>query len=229
MRITLSPVVDDDFFTSYFANLRDVWPRLGGDASVRAVVITSSAANFNPSQPEPNKQMLVSASLPNRAVRLLTLQQFAAQMLTFHKPVVAAVNGPAYGLGAQIAFYADAALATKDVVFGDTHVEHGLAAGDGGTAMWPVLVGVALARRLAVQGHRITAEEAMSLHLIEAVVEPERLLEAATATALRLADLPALAFMASKLAVNNWLRLSSLVAWDVSAAYEAAGLSQWDG
>src|SRR5258707_8475548 len=99
MSPTLRPVEDDDFFTSYFANLRDVWPRLGGDATVRAVVITSSARNFNPSQPDANKEMLVNASLPDRAVRLLTLQQFAAQMLTFHKPVVAAVNGPAYGLG----------------------------------------------------------------------------------------------------------------------------------
>jgi enoyl-CoA hydratase len=227
--VTLAPVAHDDFERSSFADLRDVWTPLSRDRGVRAVVLASSAATFNPSQPASSMAALRAASLYDRAGRLLTVQQVAAQMLTFRKPVVAAVNGPAYGLGAQLAFFADAAVATPAVVFGDSHVEHGLAAGDGGTSLWPLIVGVPLARRVVAQGHVISVEQALDLGLVEQIVEPVDLLATAAAAARRLADLPQLPFAASKLAINNWLRFSSLISWDVAAAYEAAGLSEHGG
>jgi enoyl-CoA hydratase len=224
--VTFAPVADDDFERSYFANLRDVWLPLSRDPNVRAVILATSADNFNPSQPRPNMEALVSAPLYDRAGRLLTVQQLATQMLTFRKPVVAAVSGPAIGLGAQLAFFADAALITPNVFFADRHVEHGLAAGDGGTALWPLLVGVPLARRLVAQKGTLSAEEARDLHLVEEIVEPEALTAKAREVANRLADLPQLPFAASKLAINNWLRFSALISWDLASAYEAAGLPE---
>jgi len=225
--VTLAPVEQRDLESSSFADLRDVWTVLGDDREVSSVVLASSAATFNPSQPRKNAEMLRNAPIADRAARLLTVQQFAMQMLSFRKPVVAAVNGPAYGLGAQLAFFSDSAVATDAVVFGDRHVEHGLAAGDGGTMMWPLIVGVPRARRLVAHGHVITAQEALALGLIEALVAPDELIPRATEIAQRLAALPELPFMASKLAINNWFRLSSLVSWDLAAAYEATTLSSW--
>ncbi len=92
----------------------------------------------------------------------------------------------------------------------------------------PPLVGVARAREILLLGRALTAEEALELHLINQVVAADELVPAAIELANRLASLPGLPFLATKLALNNWVRLSGLVAWDVAAAYEAAGLAEPD-
>ena len=61
-------------------------------------------------------------------------------------PIIAAVNGPAVGLGASIALLCDVIFMASDAIISDPHVRVGLVAGDGGTAIWPLLVGPARAR-----------------------------------------------------------------------------------
>jgi enoyl-CoA hydratase len=224
--ITFAPVPDPDMDHSFFADLRDVFVPLSRDKDVRAVVFTGRGDRFVPALPKSSMELLVGAPLEERAARLLTVQQFAAQLLSFRKPVVAAVNGGfTGGIGIQLAFLSDAAVADSTVTFGDTHVGHGLTAGDGGTMAWPVLVGVARAREILIRGQVLTAQEALDMHLVAKVVEPGHSVAAAKEMANQLADLPALPFLATKLALNNTFRSSALVSWDLAAAYEAAGLS----
>jgi enoyl-CoA hydratase/carnithine racemase len=222
--VVFAPVVDNDLYDSFYVELRDIWVPLAHDRSVRAVALRSSQTDFGTWPIKPNIEMLVRSSLQDRAERLLAVQQVATQMLTFPKPVVAILEGPAHGLGAQIAFFADAAVATPNVVFGDGHVPQGMPAGDGGTMLWPMLVGVVKARKIAAQGAVLTAAEAHAAGLIDDVVEPQAALTAGLAAARRLAALPRLPFVASKLAINNWLRFSALISWDLAAAYQAAEL-----
>jgi enoyl-CoA hydratase len=157
---------------------------------------------------------------------MLTLKQIVSAMLGFRKPLVAAVNGSASNIGAQIALLCDAAVATEEASFGDHHVEAGLPAGDGGTMMWPLLVGMARAREIVLQGQELTAPEALALHLVSEVVPSGQAVAAATALARRLARLPRMPYFATKQAINNWWRISTAFSWDAALGLEAAALVQ---
>ena len=75
------------------------------------------------------------------ASRCRDAQRLVDEMLRFHLPVVAAVNGPAVGLGASVAVSCDIVLIAESTYIADTHVNIGLTAGDGGAATWPLLIG----------------------------------------------------------------------------------------
>jgi enoyl-CoA hydratase/carnithine racemase len=224
--VTFAPVEDDDVEFSYFSELRDMFTPLSRDRDLQAVVLTGSGERFSPPQPRRSMELLVASSLETKAGRLLSVQQAYAQLLTFRKPVVSAVNGQAQGIMAGFAFLSDGAVAVEHATFGDKHVPHGLSSGDGGTMYLPPLVGVSRAREILLLGSDLSAREALDLHLINRVVPAAGLLSAAGELARQLAALPRLPFLATKLALNNWVRLSGLVAWDVAAAYEAAGLAE---
>ena len=92
-------------------------------------------------------------------------------LLDCEKPVIAAVNGAAVGLGATIALLCDVVIAARTARFGDTHVRMGITAGDGGAVIWPLLVGVNKAKQFLMTGDLLSAEEAMEYKLIDQVIE----------------------------------------------------------
>jgi enoyl-CoA hydratase len=152
----------------------------------------------------------------------LTIQQFCTELATFRKPIVAAVTGTAGGVIAVLALLCDSVVASDDATFGDGHVGIGLAAGDGGTMLWPMLVGPALAKQILLEGRHLTAAEGYALGFISKVLPTKDVLATATDLARRLGELPRVPYMATKLAVNNQFRLAALVSSDLATAYEAA-------
>lgn len=76
-------------------------------------------------------------------------------MLSCEKPIVAAVNGYALGLGATVALLADVAVVSPSTQFADTHVNMGIGAGDGGQVIWPFLIGVNRAKYYLMSGDKI--------------------------------------------------------------------------
>ncbi|MEM6994345.1 MAG: enoyl-CoA hydratase/isomerase family protein, partial [Myxococcota bacterium] len=80
--------------------------------------------------------------------------------------LVAAVNGPAVGLGASLALLSDVIFASEKAVFADPHVRVGIVAGDGGVAIWPLLLGPARAKQYLLTGDAIPATEAERIGLI---------------------------------------------------------------
>jgi enoyl-CoA hydratase len=87
-------------------------------------------------------------------------------ILEARQPVIAQIQGPAVGLGATIALACDVTFAAEGARIGDPHVSVGLVAGDGGTALWPALVGYARARELLYSGELIEAERAAAIGLV---------------------------------------------------------------
>ncbi len=81
-------------------------------------------------------------------------------LLDMPQPVLAAVQGPAVGLGATVALACDAVIAARSAWLADTHVAIGLVAGDGGCIVWPQSVGMLMARRHLLTGDRLSAERA---------------------------------------------------------------------
>ncbi|MGV1048422.1 MAG: enoyl-CoA hydratase/isomerase family protein [Solirubrobacterales bacterium] len=111
-----------------------------------------------------------------------------ASLRALRKPVIAAVNGPAAGAGLALALMADLRIASGEARFATAFVRIGLSGGDVGVSwLLPRLVGLTHASELMLTGEPIGAERAERIGLLNAVVEPEALLEAAYARAAAIA------------------------------------------
>jgi enoyl-CoA hydratase/carnithine racemase len=156
--------------------------------------------------------------------RMEALRQDAKQLvwdlLDVEIPIVAAVNGPAMGLGASIALLCDVIFMADTAVIGDPHVRVGIVAGDGGAAIWPLAVGPARAKQYLLTGDPLTAVEAERIGLVNRVVPAADLDREATAFAERLAAGAPLAVRYTKLAVNKLVKDALNVAFDASTALE---------
>jgi enoyl-CoA hydratase/carnithine racemase len=105
-------------------------------------------------------------------------------------PLIAAVNGPAIGLGNDVACLADMRIAADTAIFGATFLKIGLVPGDGGAWILPRTIGMARAAELFFTGDTIDAATALSWGLISKVVPGERLMDEAKALAARICRQP---------------------------------------
>jgi enoyl-CoA hydratase len=146
-------------------------------------------------------------------------------LLEVPQPIVAAVNGPAIGLGATLALFSDIIVCSEKAVFADPHVLIGLTAGDGGVVIWPWLVGMARAKEFLLTGDRVSAQEAVRIGLANRVVAPEELLGEAYGIARRLAGTPRGGLRATKTALNQILRSTANQVMDYCLATERRCMS----
>lgn len=113
----------------------------------------------------------------------------------FHKPVIAAIDGPAFGGGFDLALLCDMRIATPNAVFAHPEIKFGAP-----PLFTPLqwIVGAGIARELCLTGRRIDASEAHRIGLVNVIVDPERLEEEAMATARVMAEAPQPALEATK-------------------------------
>ena len=111
-------------------------------------------------------------------------------MVRCRVPIVAAVNGPAVGLGCSLVALSDIVFMAESAHLADPHVLLGLVAADGGPVVWPLLTSLQLAKEYALTGDRIPAERAAAMGLVNHVVPDGEVLVRATECAQRLAKLP---------------------------------------
>lgn len=140
------------------------------------------------------------------------------------KPIIAKVNGAAVGLGATVALFCDVVIAAKHAKIADPHVQVGLSAGDGGSLIWPALLGYARAKSYLFTGDAVTGEEAERIGLIHRAVAAEELDQATDAFAQRLAAGASQAIQLTKRSVN--LTLKGLVASSLDQTFEWELVSQ---
>jgi enoyl-CoA hydratase len=118
--------------------LANVWSRLNADADARAVVITGAGRAFCGG----GDLHLLDRMTEDTALRASIMEEAAAivrGMTAVRVPIIAAVNGPAVGLGCSLAAMSDIVLIEEHAYFSDPHVMLGLVAGDGGAVLWPLL------------------------------------------------------------------------------------------
>ena len=90
------------------------------------------------------------------------------RLLELDKPIVCAINGDCVGLAATIALLCDITVMSEDARIGDSHVNKvGLVAGDGGTVVWPLLVGVSKAKEFLMRGTLLKGREAERIGLVD--------------------------------------------------------------
>lgn len=150
----------------------------------------------------------------------LDARQLVWDLLDVELPIVCALNGPAAGLGASVALLCDVIVMADTAVIVDPHVKVGIVAGDGGTAIWPLLVGPAKAKQFLLTGDPVGAVEAERMGLVNEVVPVEQLADRGRWWAQRLADGAPLAVRYTKLAVNAQVKRALLDSFDLATALE---------
>src|SRR6476620_11854337 len=161
------------------------------DAGARALVIASSnpflfsagadIKAFTQMDAEGGEQLLHEAHALLR------------EMETGNVPVIAAVNGLAFGGGNELAMAADVRIAARSAIFGQPEIKLGIIPGFGGTQRLPRLVGANKALEMNLIGDPVLADEAFEFGLVNRVVDDHELLDTALAWARRLAQAPPLA------------------------------------
>jgi enoyl-CoA hydratase len=122
---------------------------------------------------------------------------------TIRKPVIAAVSGFALGGGCELAMMCDFIVAADNAKFGQPEIKLGIIPGAGGTQRLPRALGKSKAMDLVLTARMMDATEAERCGLVSRVVPLDKLLDEALAAALVIADMPRLAVLAAKEAVNR--------------------------
>jgi 2-(1,2-epoxy-1,2-dihydrophenyl)acetyl-CoA isomerase len=167
------------------------------DDSVRAVVLTGNGRGFCVGQDLREHVAMLESGDP---APLSTVEQhynpIVHALTTMPKPVIAAVNGMAAGAGAGFAFACDFRFASSKAGFLIAFANVGLSLDSGVSWTLPRLIGAARATALCLLAEPITAEAALEMGLVNAVLEPEHLLPAARNLAVKLASGPTAAYAA---------------------------------
>ena len=176
------------------------------DEEVRALLLTGAGRGFSSGADLRAGFELADDGMPDVRGELDDVYHPVIRALReLEKPVVAAVNGPAVGIGASLAFAGDLVLAAESAFFQLAFANIGLMPDGGSTALLPAAVGKARAFELSLLGERLPAAKALEWGLVNAVHPGDRLLAEAGALADRLAAGPTRSYAASKRALNRWL------------------------
>jgi enoyl-CoA hydratase/carnithine racemase len=141
-------------------------------------------------------------------------------MVRCRVPIVAAVNGPAVGLGCSLVALSDIVFMAETAYLADPHVAVGLVAADGGPVTWPLLMSLQLAKEYALTGDRIPANRAAEIGLVNHVCRDDEVLEQALACAERIARLPRGATEDTKRILNLHLERAVLATLDFALTAE---------
>jgi enoyl-CoA hydratase len=144
-------------------------------------------------------------------------------------PVVSAIQGPAIGLGATISTLCDIVVAWEGAKIADTHVNVGLAAGDGGIISWSQSIGINRAKRYLLTGDVITGAQAYEWGLVTELVDrPEEAAPRARELAARIAAMPAAGVNGTKRAFSRITGLIAQQALAVGLEYEMEAMASPD-
>jgi len=125
---------------------------------------------------------------------------------TLPQPTIAAVNGFALGGGCELALACDLRYASRTAKLGQPEINLGIIPGWGGTQRLARVAGLGVAKELVLTGRIVDAEEALRIGLVNAVYEPDELLERTLETARLIASKSPMALAAGKRAVNHALQ-----------------------
>ena len=200
-----NPDMLNAFLDDMHEAMQEIWMHLAKDQSVRAVVLTGAGRAFSAGGNIPGF-IRDYEDQEHRRISLRGAQRLMEAMAEFPKPVVAAVNGPAVGLGCSVAVGCDIVLIAESTYMADTHVNIGLVCGDGGAVAWPLLMSFLKAKEYLLLGDRIPAAECVNLGLANHVVPDDQLLDTAKDYAHRLAKQPKQAIQETKRALNLHLQ-----------------------
>ncbi|PVC89822.1 enoyl-CoA hydratase [Streptomyces sp. CS090A] len=200
------------------------------DPAVRAVVLTATGRGFCAGADLRGTPAQTRERLPGDVARTIRLgaQRLIAAVLDCEKPVIAAVNGTAAGIGAHLAFACDLVLAADTARFIEVFVRRGLVPDGGGAYLLPRLVGPQRAKELMFFGDALTAADAERMGLVNRAVPEAELAGLAAAWAGRLAGGPTRAIALTKQLVNDSFTADRATAFAAEAAAQEINMTTRD-
>jgi len=204
--------------------LAHVWDTAERDPEVAVILVEGAGGNFcSGGDLEMVERM---ANDPNLTVALVDeTADIAYGMINCSKPIVSAIQGMTIGAGMLVAMLADVSVVAETARLTDGHSRIGVVAGDHAVLIWPLLCGMAKAKRYLLTGEFLTGAEAEAIGLVSACVPHDQVPVEAMRFARKLAERDPLALNWTKRALNHWLR-SAGSAFEHSLALEMLSFSQ---
>ena len=199
--------------------------RINADRSIRAVILTGAGKAFSAGgDVKAMKDRSGAFAGPGVAIReryRTGIHRIVRSVWGIEVPVVAAVNGPAIGLGNDVACLADTRIASDTAVFGATFLKIGLVPGDGGAWLLPRVIGMARASELLYTGDTIDAQTALAWGLVSRVVPAGALADEAMKLAQKIAQQPPDVLRMTKKLLREGQTVSFDNVMELSAAMQA--------
>jgi 2-(1,2-epoxy-1,2-dihydrophenyl)acetyl-CoA isomerase len=206
-RITLDrPDTLNSWNEQFGRDLREVVESVAGDDAVRAVMITGAGRGFSSGADLGEQRAGSEGGVPDLSQRLRELYHpIILGIREMPKPVLAAVNGPAAGIGASLALTCDLVIAAESSFFVLAFVNIGLVPDGGSTAILPARIGAARAFEMALLGERVPAATALEWGMVNRVVADDELEASAEVLLTHLAQGPTRAYANGKRLLNRSL------------------------
>ena len=183
----------------------DAFARARDDDAVRAVILTGAGRAFCAGVDLEHLKAHMAGGNASKKAKLGEedfLRKLPLELLSYPKPVIAAINGPAIGVGVTMVLPCDVRIAAENAKLGVTFAKLGILPGLGSTHLLPRLVGMAKALELVLTARVINAFEAREIGLVNRVVPPESLLAEAQAMAAAMAECKPEVLAAAKAALH---------------------------
>ena len=197
----------------------ELWPQDNEDSEARVVVLTGTGSAFSAGGDFTYLDQLIDDP-QLRATSLGHGRQIVTGMVGCRIPIVAAVNGPAVGLGCSLVALSDVSFMAQSAHLADPHVLIGLVAADGGPVTWPLLTSLALAKEYAFSGERIPADRAAQMGLVNHVCPDDEVMDRALGYARKVASLPPGAVQDTRRILNMHMERAVLATIDFALAAE---------
>lgn len=195
------------------------------DEEVKAVVLTGAGKAFcaggDVKAMQARSGMFAGSPYDQRNSYRTSVQMIGPALTGFEVPVIAAINGPAIGLGLDITCMCDIRIASRTAVFAESYVKLGIIPGGGGAWLLPRTIGLARASQMTLTGEAIDAETALEYGLVSELVEPEALLERALELASSIAANPGHATRLAKRLIREGQEMKLSAHLEMAAAYQA--------
>jgi enoyl-CoA hydratase/carnithine racemase len=183
------------------------------DKSIRALVLTGNGKGFCAGGDISGMEKRMKAPTGEIAFngwhRQQRVHHTQSLLHTMPKPVIAAVNGPASGLGADTALACDFIVASEGANFTWSYINRGIIPDGGGMYFLPRRVGLAKAKELIFSGRKVDLEEAAQIGIVDRVTNPETLVADAQAWARELSKGSATALALGKTILNQTFETSA--------------------
>lgn len=203
----------------------DICAQVNANRAIRCVILTGAGKAFSAGGNVKAMQARTGAfaGSPYEVAQgyRTNIHRIARSLFALEAPLIAAVNGPAIGLGCDVACFADIRIASDSAKFGVTFLKLGLIPGDGGAWLLPRTIGMSRAAELLFTGDVIDAPTAAAWGLVSRVVPGEALMEAARALARKIAAQPPQALRLAKLLLRQGQTATYDQILELSAASQA--------